>query len=660
MVARLMSVNNLNRMGEVSLIPVPQSVTLAEHRYTAGTGAGLIWPGAIDKRVEAWAMSLADSNFGESLAIHVDRLQDGMPSLDDDASYALKRVDGQLTLQAATTWGALHGITTCYQLAQHNELERVDHIEDAPRFPWRGLLIDVARHFMPLELLRQVVDGMAILKMNVLHLHLSDDQAVRFQSRSFPELAHVQSYTQDDLRGLVEYASGRGIRVIPELDVPGHVHAWLVGYPAWGGLFDAPSVTSRFGVHKAALNPADDDVYSALECLFDEICEVFPDQFVHIGGDEVHPGAWQDNTDVEALMQRENLADFRAVQNHFNERVVDLLNARDRRAIGWDEVLHEDMPDMVVQNWQGATSRDQILQRPLDCIVSAPYYLDLFYPADVHYAFDPEASQDVLLTLEDNQRADPRFDHVAEGMAWTLQWRENAVDILSGGGGRVLGGEACLWSELVDAAALPVRLWSRLPAVAERFWSSAEQCSQTSFAVRELQLFHLPEFNIQQMQKQRLADMGLSDAAIDVVQLLEPVKWYARLLGEQALQARLSGTEMPQARPYTTSTELNRVVDVLTPESLAVRAMAQWSFAAWQQAATTWQALDVDSFPQDTQAALHELRELATRIVKADAFSDLQVHLPELQAAYKPHGEYMLAPAYGLLRILDDMAQRRK
>ena len=421
----------------------------------------------------------------------------------------------------------------------------------------------MARHFLTLDSLQRVVDGMALLKLNVLHLHLTDDQGFRFGSERFPRLPSTAHYTKQQLRQLVAYAADRGVRIVPELDVPGHVTSWLTAYPEWG--LHPVRATNRYGVHRACLDPTKDSVYDALAELLAEVADVFPDRYLHLGGDEVHPQWWSDDSGVGALMQREQLADVAAVQNYFMQRMVDILDTIERTAIGWDEVLHPQMPQMVVQNWRGASTRDRARHQGLPCIVSSPFYLDLMYPADFHYV-DIAAEQSELLALEDEQRADPRLAHVAQGIEWTLQWRAHALhnQTLSG---PILGGEACLWSELVDEQTWPVRLWSRVPVIAECLWREPEVSSVTARLGNALELL-----DVSQLSQTQLRAIGLDDAQAEMAMWLEPVKWYARLLGETALQARLAGREMPQARPYQTDTALNKVVDFLPPaESCAAQ-----------------------------------------------------------------------------------------
>ena len=204
------------------------------------------------------------------------------------------------------------------------------------------------------------------------------------------------------------------------------------------------------------------------------------------------------------------------------------------------------------------------------CILSSGYYLDLFYPADLHHAYAPDAAEEELLAQENALLDDPRLRHVAAGLKWTQGWRESAQH-QSASGGAVLGGEACLWSELVSEELLPVRLWSRMPALADRFWSNRE-APQDLAACLEAALDRLAKAGIVDVQgrsRELLRALGVSERQLPAVELLEPVKWYARLLGEAALAARIQGTAMPQARPYRVDTPLDRPIDALLPESFA-------------------------------------------------------------------------------------------
>jgi len=606
------------------------------------------------------------------------------PQKDEDERYTLAAGASGVVIEAQTIWGALHGLTTLAQLAAPAGLCGCD-IEDGPRFPWRGLMLDPARRFLPIPLLERVITGMSHLKLNVLHLHLSDDQGFRFQSHRFPKLASPEHYTQAELVALVGYAADHGVRVVPELDMPGHVTSWLTAYPEWGA--GETKASRHFGVHPACLNPADEAVYAAIDGLLAEVTEVFPDEYVHIGGDEVHSSWWREHAGLQAFMAEQRLADSAALQAYFNRRVAVSLANRHRKAIGWDEVLHPDMPsDLLVQSWRGATARDRALDAGHDCIVSEGYYLDLFYPGAVHGRYDPTAEQSVLLALEDALLTDPRFEHVAAGMRWTHAWRalppigpapggnelrekelrekelratELGEKVLGGKEpsrgstrGKVLGGEACLWGELVNRDCLSGRLWSRLPAIAERLWSFHPETDDPV----QLQARY-PAFIKAELvdQRRRLAAIMRSDMALEVIELCEPVKWYARLLGEVALDARIRGSEMPQARPYTTQTTLDRAIDYLCPESLPALSMRQIPVEELASACQRWRAVSGShDAPDDVLPVLRAIAAGADLMLDCLA-GDLsrEEGRRRLLQLHRPHGEYMPA----VLLVLADRLQ---
>ena len=639
------------------LLPKPQKFMLME-ATTADRGAtNVVWSGATDSRVKAYAARVLDPLPCGLVRIDVANIDSGRaPQAVMDERYELRVAAAQILLTANSTWGALHGVSTLRQLMSADQIPSDAHIVDCPRFAWRGCMLDVARHFVPLSQLFQVVDGLQLLKMNVLHLHLSDDQGFRFGSLALPKLASDDHYTIEQLRALVAYAADRGVRVVPELDVPGHVTHWLLAYPQWGSEEAKPS--RRFGVHPGCLDPTREEVYSALTSLFAEVVEVFPDRYVHVGGDEVSPTWWHRSEAIQAFIAKHNLQDERGLQNYFFQRVQQILGRLGRQVIGWDEVLHEHMPDCVVQNWRGATTRDRALAVPRSCIVSAPYYLDLHFAADVHYQFDPQAPQQEWLRMEDALAEDRRFRHIAPALSWTHQWRAGAIELGREPGAQVLGGEACLWSELVDGSTLPMRLWTRLPAIAERLWSPMDCRDVADFYRRLMAVLAFPELSCDEHQYRCLQDIGLSDVQIEVVQWLEPTKWYSRLLGAQAMQARLQGAEMPQARPYQVYTPLNRVVDYLLPESLRARQLVregdlQTLLDKCDRAlAQPWSGID-DDVVQALSATRMAL-ELAQGAM-ADIQATSQVLLA-LEESYRPYGEYMPALIH---HLIDWLVNRR-
>jgi hexosaminidase len=516
-----------------------------------------------------------------------------LPALDDDESYQLTIDAGGARLGAATEWGVLRGLATLVQLPVPMDkgwrLPFVE-IEDAPRFAWRGVMLDPARRFLSLDALRRTLDTMAFYKLNVLHLHLSDDQGFRFPSQRFSRLPEIggsaQFYSRDDIRALVNHAAALGIRVVPELDMPGHCTSWLAAHPEWGARTDELAVSDRFGVHEAVLDPTRDEVMAAVGALLAELAELFPDAFVHIGGDEVNPAGWNQNADICRHIESAGLSGPADLQAAFNRNLGDMLTALGKRMVGWDEICHPSLArSAVVQTWRGSAARDLALAAGHDCLVSAGYYLDLFYPADLHYCVDPAATPEADAARDTAMLGDPRLAHVREGLRWMARFAAGAARTAAATDaarpGRVLGGEACLWGELVSEAVLDIRLWTRMPAIAERLWSDAGVTDADIMYVRldasRQRLAQAGGLDLDAARARLFQSFGMSadeyQAIVPLLDTLEPVKWYARLLGKEAMLARVAGIESDAERPYGTTTPLNRVVDYLPPESLWSRAL---------------------------------------------------------------------------------------
>jgi hexosaminidase len=228
-----------------------------------------------------------------TLIVEVQQSGDFVQSVNEVEAYTLKVTPTQAFLKADTVVGALRGLETLLQLVGSDRdgyFVPAVNILDQPRFHWRGLLIDVCRHWQPVEVIKRNLDGMAAVKLNVLHWHLTDDQGVRIESKKYAKLTEMGSagdyYTQDQVREIVAYARDRGIRVIPEFDMPGHTTAWLAGYPQLGSAPGPYNIEHAFGVFDPALDPTRENTYEFLDGFLGEMAALFPDAYVHIGGDE--------------------------------------------------------------------------------------------------------------------------------------------------------------------------------------------------------------------------------------------------------------------------------------------------------------------------------------------------------------------------------------
>ena len=603
------------------LLPQPSSISPCQPR--ALTKAANTIAGRATERLERAVRWLPPR--GWTIRFRVQQQPKPVPALADDYGYRL-RFDDAVCIEAETEWGALTALATLCQLGAADTLA-VGEISDAPRFPWRGLMIDTVRHFISLAHLQYTLDAMWFYKLNVLHLHLTDDQGFRFRSRAYPELASADAYCAAELQALIAYAADRGIRVVAELDVPGHTTSWLAAHPEWS-FPDKPAAapSARFGVHRTCLDVRNPDVLAAVASLLEELAGIFPDQFLHFGGDEaISIGA--------------------AAQAKFHRHVVEKVTKLGKRALGWDECLHSTLPrNTAIQAWRSMEARDVALQAGFDCVVSAPYYLDLFYPAEVHYSFRPDADS---VAAERAMARNPRLAHVRQGLAWMAQSATfpNFPGPPPRSAGRILGGEACLWTELVDDETLHTRVWSRMPAIAERFWGGAESNADDLLARLAASRRTLAERGI--VPEDRNATDEFPDLA-PLLEMLEPVKWYRRLLGSAEFERRVSGVgDSVEERPYDANTPLRRIVDRLAPESLASRRaeadlaagvpMQEW-IAGWRR-----QRVALQNHPElldELGAASDALAEIAA-LVAGESNADAT-------ALAGPFGEYLLPIAYAV------------
>ena len=388
----------------------------------------------------------AESAGGAALVVRVAGPGAVVQGVDADESYALSVGGKQILLAASTVVGALRGLETVLQLVEGDtggwHLPLVT-IHDRPRFAWRGLLIDAARHWEPVAVIERNLDAMAAVKLNVLHWHLSDDQGFRVESMRFPRLQEAgsdgQYYTQAQIRDIVAYARDRGIRVVPEFDMPGHATSWFVGYPQYASGPGPFAVQRAFGVFDPVFDPTREDIYRFLDGFVAELAPLFPDAYWHVGGDENNGKQWSGNPQIQAFMQRQGIRDNAALQAYFNQRLLQILARHGKRMVGWDEILHPDLPkSIVIQSWRGVASLASAAKLGYQGILSSGYYLDAMGSAADYY------------------RVDPRPDSLALGADEAKL---------------VLGGEVCMWGEVITPETIDSRIWPRTAAIAERFWS---------------------------------------------------------------------------------------------------------------------------------------------------------------------------------------------
>jgi hexosaminidase len=477
-----------------------------------------------------------------TLVIQTDHASKEIQEVGEDESYVLEVTATGAKLTAPTPLGAMHGLQTFLQLVDVSPggfAAPALKVQDQPRFPWRGLMIDSARHFIPLEVIRRNIDGMEAVKMNVFHWHLSENQGFRAESRKFPKLHELGSdalyYTQDEIRDLIAYARDRGIRVVPEFDMPGHSTAWFVGHPELASGKGPYEIERKWGIFDPAMDPTNEKVYKFLDDLIGEMAKVFPDHYFHIGGDEVNGKEWDANPKIQAYMKAHGIKNNEALQAYFSERVQKLVTRHGKAVVGWDEVLVAGVPkDIVIQSWRGQASLAQAAKQGYRGILSNGYYLDLGWSAARHYAVDPMGGDAANLSAEEKQR--------------------------------ILGGESCMWAEYVNPENVDSRIWPRNAAIAERLWSPQEVRDPASMYARldfvsvRLEWLGLTHRTVSRLMLQRLAGSAspAEFAALrTLTDVIEPVKDYTR-------------AQTAPAEP-TSETPMNRIVDAVPLESDAGR-----------------------------------------------------------------------------------------
>ncbi|HEV2835183.1 MAG TPA: family 20 glycosylhydrolase [Pyrinomonadaceae bacterium] len=656
---------------QLNLMPVPASVTLDNERLAVDESFKVAIRGHSDARLQAavarfvkrlegrtvltLAPGLAPDDQMTTLIVHCEGPGQNIPAVSENESYRIDITSRQALLSAPTVVGVIRGLETVLQLVGSDRrgyfLPGIK-IQDQPRFPWRGLLIDVSRHFQTMEVLKRNLDAMAALKLNVLHWHLTEDQGFRVESKKYPKLHQLGSdgnyYTQEQIKEIIAYARDRGIRVVPEFDIPGHSTSWLVGYPELGSAPGPYTIERRPGIFEPALDPTREEVYKFLEGFLGEMAALFPDAYLHIGGDENEGKQWDRNPAIQAYMKAKGIKDNHALQAYFNTRLLKILQKHGKKMIGWDEILQPELPkDIVIHSWRGTAALAEAARKGYDGILSNGYYIDLIQPASQHYVADPLPADNTLTPAEAKH---------------------------------VLGGEATMWAEWVTPETIDSRIWPRTAAIAERLWSPRSvndvndmyrRLAVISLQLEELGLTHKKN---QDMMLRRLLRSDDILHLKTLVSIIEPVKEYRRY----------------QQRPQTMLSPLTGLVDAATPDSEAARKFA-WMVEAFLADAPRFQLyrFELDQMMADWQTSgaalepvidrspsLKEAKPLAMNLsvlgeTGLEALSYLKLNVqptPEwrtasllkMDEAAKPYGalEFMVIPTLRKLIVAAAESQR--
>ncbi|CAD0007326.1 beta-N-acetylhexosaminidase [Flavobacterium chungangense] len=478
--------------------------------------------------------------------LQINCAKSGKIGLYEDESYHLDIKQNKITIEATTDLGALHGLETLLQLLQNNNKSFYFpnvQISDFPRFTWRGLMIDAARHFQLVDVIKRNLDGLAAMKMNVFHWHLVDDQGWRIEMKKHPKLIELASdgmyYTQEEIRNIVKYADERGILIVPEIDVPGHGTAILTAYPEIGSKAIALkggaekniqgtaiatyTVERNAGIFTPTLDPTNPKTYQLLSEIFDEVCPLFPGDYFHIGGDENEGKDWDANPKIQEFKKKNKLATNHELQTYFTMQLAPMLKKHGKQLMGWEEILTKNLSkEAIVHSWRGPNegvlpgqSLAEAVKKGYKTVLSNGYYIDLMYPIESHYLTDP-MPKGVELTAEEKAR--------------------------------ILGGEAPMWTELATPETIDSRIWPRTAAIAERLWSAENitdvadmrrRLETVSFRLEELGLTHIRN---KDMILRNIANNQNVNSLNEFSNVCEPLKGYTR---------NKDGTEYQTYSPFT-------------------------------------------------------------------------------------------------------------
>jgi len=497
------------------VIPVPRDFSRQEGNFSVSAATDVVFSGGDGA---AQAANFLVQQFKGNPNFTLKAAQPDEPGsksiafvlLPDDASfepegYSLVITPKGATIRSRTSAGSLYGAVTLWQLltlrpAQGGvtELPALE-IRDAPRFGWRGLMLDSARHFQSPEFIRQFIDWMALHKLNVLHWHLTDDQAWRLEIKKYPKLTSVGAwrvpagaaaqkdidpatgkprlhggfYTQAQAREIVAYAAARNIRVVPEIEMPGHASAAIVAYPELGvppASTQLLAVPADWGVYENLFN-VEESTFTFLEDVLTEVMTVFPGEYIHVGGDEAVKPQWEKSARVQARMQELGVKDAHALQGYFIQRMEKFISSKGRRLIGWDEILDGELAQSAtVMSWRGVEGAIAAAKAGHDAVLapSPNLYFDHWQSAG-----DLAPGRGDTLSLEMVYQFQPMPGSIPE------EQRKH-----------ILGLQANLWTEHMRTEDRVVYMtFPRIAALAEVAWSPKERIVWTDFQRRlEFQL----------------------------------------------------------------------------------------------------------------------------------------------------------------------------
>ncbi len=539
-----------------NIVPKPKEIVPGEGRFTIRRETKIVANGPAAKTAAAFLNSFLKSNFGFKLRV-TDKPQTNdfiqfatlipIDSPDSDLEGYIAQVSPNSIYIAGAEPGLFYGVQSLLQLLPVQKFSEINipsiAIKDRPRFKYRGMHLDVSRHFQPVSFVKKFIDLMSQYKLNAFHWHLTDDQGWRIEIKKYPKLTEIGSkrseshdgpytpafkgdgvpvegfYTQDEIRDVVAYAKERHVTVIPEIELPGHASAALTAYPELGKGCAAPDykfeVKKTWGIFKEVFCPTE-ETFKFLEDVLDETIKLFPDSpYIHIGGDEVLKDFWKESAYVQELKKRENLKNEHEVQSYFIRRIEDFVNSKGKKIIGWDEILEGGLaPNATVMSWRGikggieaAKSKHDVIMTPTDFLYFdygqgetkyEPINIGNHVPLKRVYSFEPVPKE---LTADEAKY--------------------------------IIGAQANLWTEYIKTPAkVEYMVFPRMLALAEVVWTPAEKKDYDDFERRVLS--HLHRLDRQNVEYRIPEPKGLRNIVAAVgedirVELVPPVQG-ARIL----------------------------------------------------------------------------------------------------------------------------------
>ena len=502
----------LNSDDDYPIIPKPKELTIKKGRFLLNSNTAIISPKNLAQETE-YLSNMFSSISGISLAINSSATKSGNIKLELDSTieniegYTLSVKYDAIVISGKTSIGIFYGIQSLRQLlpveieSGDNEIMELTipalEIRDSPRYKYRGMHLDVGRHFFPVASVKKYIDLIAMHKMNSFHWHLTEDQGWRIEIKRYPKLTEVGGfrkgtaiglagtknapytyddvryggfYTQEEIKEVVAYAGARHITVIPEIELPGHSSAALAAYPQFGNTKGPYEVAKRWGIFNETFAPTE-ETFSFLEDILSEVMSLFPSKFIHIGGDEVLKEEWKESAYAQELIKREGLKDEHELQSYFIRRIEKFLNANDRNIIGWDEILEGGIaPNATVMSWRGIEGG----------IAAAKQHHSVIMTPGTHCYFD------YYQVGEENQKKEALTGSKRHTTVEKVYSYEPTPFVLNAEERKyILGAQGNVWTEYMPTwEHVEYNILPRMTALSEVVWSSKKNRNWEDFHMR--------------------------------------------------------------------------------------------------------------------------------------------------------------------------------